>query len=42
VQRYFAFLAENSYALSHVEQLAAGGPRRKRRRAATNDDTAAA
>jgi ParB family transcriptional regulator, chromosome partitioning protein len=42
VRRYFGFLAENGYALSDVEQLAAGGPRRKRRRAATNDDTAAA
>jgi ParB family chromosome partitioning protein len=42
VRRYFAFLAENGYALSDVEQHAAGGPRRKRRRAATNRDTAAA
>jgi ParB family chromosome partitioning protein len=42
VRRYFGFLAENGYALSDVEQLAAGGPRRKRRRAATNRDTAAA
>jgi ParB family chromosome partitioning protein len=42
VRRYFAFLAENGYALSDVEQLAAGGTRRKRRRATTNHDTAAA
>jgi ParB family transcriptional regulator, chromosome partitioning protein len=45
VQRYFAFLAANGYALSDVEQLAAGGPRRKRRRTASatgSGDTAAA
>jgi ParB family chromosome partitioning protein len=42
VRRYLAFLAQNGYALSDVEQLAANGPRRKRRRATTNDDAAAA
>jgi ParB family chromosome partitioning protein len=42
IRRYFGFLAENCYALSDVEQLAAGRPRRKRRSAATNDATTAA
>src|SRR5262249_8004983 len=40
LHRYFAFLAENGYALSDVEQLVAGGPR-MRRRIAANGDTAA-